>query len=133
MYVIYHVMNDCGENFKSHLKYLVILIALLDHQKRKETCCIEFRLCLLALMTHVIVNMIFLKQQSNKPYINVSQQHLPTLHSPAVKLSLVMSMSDVQLYTVHTVTTCKHNTTSNKWCQPARAECTHLPKLQHTG
>ena len=133
MYVIYHVMNDCGENFKSHPKYLVILIALLDHQKRKETCCIEFRLCL-ALMTHVIVNMIFLKQHHNPTnHINVSQLHLPTLHSPAVKLSLVMSMSDVQLYTVHTVTTCKHNTTSNKWCQPARAECTHLPKLQHTG
>ena len=58
-------MNDCGENFKSHPKYLVILIALLDHQKRKETCCIEFRLCL-ALMTHVIVNMIFFKQRHNQ-------------------------------------------------------------------
>ena len=58
-------MNDCVQDFKSHPQYLVLLIALLDHQKRKETCCcIEFTLCL-ALMTHVIVNMNFLRHHHN--------------------------------------------------------------------
>ena len=37
-----------------------------------------------------------------------------------------MSMSDVQLYTVHTVTTCQHNTTPNKWYQqPGQNVHTH--------